>query len=211
MTAISVVVATHNRPRELGECLRSLLAQSYPPKRVVVVDDAPGGDLTPSVVARAARQGPVRYVEGAHGGLASAHNLGLREVRTPLVAFTDDDVVADERWLERVVEAFGLVPDVACVTGSIVALELDNWAQLLVEGYGAYNKGAEPRVFDMGANRPEDEPLFPFAAGRLGSGANMAFTRAVLEELGGFDPALGAGTRASTGRSSAWCTATASG
>jgi GT2 family glycosyltransferase len=198
MTAASVVVATCNRPRELSSCLRSLLAQTHPPALVVVVDDAPGGDHTPAVVARYAQRGPLRYVEGPRLGLAAAHNRGLREVATPLVAFTDDDVVADEHWLQRLVEAFTSAPDVGCVTGKIVPYELVTRSQELLEGYAGYDKGATRCVFDLCANRPTD-PLFPFAAGKLGSGANMAFSRAALIDQGGFDPALGAGTRARGG------------
>jgi hypothetical protein len=41
--------------------------------------------------------------------------------------------------------------------------------------------------------------LFPFTAGSLGSGANMAFRRAALTAAGGFDVALGTGTRARGG------------
>jgi len=198
MTATSVVVATCNRPVELSGCLRSLLAQTHPPTLIVVVDDAPGGELTPAIVARYARHGPLRYVEGTRLGLAAAHNRGLREVTTPLVAFTDDDVVADEHWLKRLAEAFASAPDVGCVTGKIVAYELTTRAQVLLEGYAGFDKGATRCVFDLGANRPAD-PLFPFAAGKLGSGANMAFARAALIAQGGFDPALGAGTRAMGG------------
>lgn len=198
MTAVSVVVATRNRPRELSDCLRSLLGQTNPATRVVVVDDAPGGDTTPAVVARWARSGPVRYVEGASRGLAVAHNRGLLEVQTPLVAFTDDDVVADERWLEHLVDAFASTPGVACVTGRIIPFELVTRAQELLDGYAGFDKGVTRRVFDLDANRPSD-PLFPFAAGTLGSGANMAFARAALLEQRGFDPALGAGTRAMGG------------
>jgi GT2 family glycosyltransferase len=198
MTAVSVVVATRNRPAELADCLGSLLAQTRPPELVVVVDDAPGGDLTPAVVGRLARSAPVRYVEGARRGLADAHNRGLREVATPLVAFTDDDVVAHEEWLERLIGAFASTPEVGCVTGMIVPYELETAAQVLLEAYAGYSKGPVRRMFDLGPNRPAD-PLFPFAAGKLGSGANMAFTRMVLDELGGFDPALGAGTRAMGG------------
>ena len=41
---------------------------------------------------------------------------------------------------------------------------------------------------------PSADPLFPFTAGRLGSGANMSFDRDILRKLGGFDPAIGTGT-----------------
>src|SRR5207302_646219 len=54
-------------------------------------------------------------------------------------------------------------------------------------------KGGIRRAFDLDQHRGDD-PLFPFTSGQMGSGANMAFRRSALEEVGGFDPALGVGT-----------------
>jgi GT2 family glycosyltransferase len=198
MTGISVVVATCERPWDLAHCLQSLLAQTHRPERIVVVDDAPGGEQTPATVAPWSRRAPVVYVEGEGRGLAAAHNRGLLEVETPLVAFTDDDVITHEAWLERIVAAFELAPGAGCVTGMILPREIETREQLWLEGYAGFNKGFKRRIFDLADHRPED-PLFPFTAGTLGSGANMAFSTAVLRKLGGFDPALGAGTRARGG------------
>ena len=196
---VSIIVATCNRPRELERCLRSLLAQTHPAEEIVVVDDAPGGDETARVVADCdAGSSRIRYVEGNRGGLADAHNRGLEEVHSPIVAFADDDIVADEYWLARIVDAFASAPNVGCVTGKIVPLELETQAQAWLDGYAGFDKGGERRLFDLSGNRPDD-PLFPFTAGSLGSGANMAFSREALRRIGGFDPALGAGTRARGG------------
>ncbi len=198
MSGVSVVVATCDRPRELDACLRSLVSQTFPADRIVVVDDAPGAGQSEAVVERYAHWAPVVYVCGARGGLSDAHNRGVAKVDSPVVAFTDDDVIADEEWLQRLMDRFQDDREVACVTGQIVPFELESRAQHLLEAFAGYGKGAERQVYDLGPNRPSD-PLFPFAAGKLGSGANMAFTRAFLDELGGFDPALGAGTRAMGG------------
>ncbi len=197
MIGISVVVATCNRPADLRACLQSLLTQSLPAEHIVVVDDAPGGLATPEVVASFGAP-ELEYVAGVRAGLAAAHNSGLAEIRTPFVAFTDDDVVADQAWLERLADAFALSPRVGCVTGRIVPLELDTPAQTLLEQYAGFDKGQRRRVFDLGRHRPAD-PLFPFTAGTLGSGANMAFRLDSLRAAGGFDPALGTGTRARGG------------
>ncbi len=198
MTGATVVVATRDRPDELRSCLDSLLAQTVAPARIVVVDDNPGGERTPAVVADCAARGPVRYVAGARRGLAAAHNAGLSHADTPHVAFTDDDVVADPAWLERILEAFACARGVGCVTGRIEPFELATPAQELLEAYARFDKGPARRIFDLEDHRLPG-PLFPFAAGEFGSGANMAFTRAALLEMGGFDPALGAGTRAKGG------------
>jgi GT2 family glycosyltransferase len=195
---VTVVVATRSRPAELEHCLRSLLAQTQLPERVVVVDDEPAEDTARAVRDCNAPAGLVRYVPGEGRGLAAAHNAGLSLVETPLVAFTDDDVLVDPRWLERIVAAFDAADRVGCVTGKIVAHELETQEQVWLDGYAGFDKGTERRVFDLADNRPE-HALFPFAAGMLGSGANMAFSAAALRDMGGFDPALGAGTLARGG------------
>ena len=192
----TVVIATRDRPHLLEECLRSLWAGTTRPAAVVVVDNAPSDDVTEALVRRLADSEPtLTYVREPRPGLAWAHNAGLPHVRTPIVAFTDDDVVVHRAWLERVVAAFGGDEQVGCVTGLIAPYELETLTQQWIEAHTAFSKGFERRRFDTGAHRPAD-PLFPYAAGRLGSGANMAFRTAPLVARGGFDERLGAGSGA---------------
>jgi GT2 family glycosyltransferase len=120
-------------------------------------------------------------------------------VEADIVAFTDDDVVVDPHWLTSIAEGFAAEADVACVTGLILPEQLNTPAQLLLHqyiGYGYY--GFTQRVFDMGRNRPAD-PAFPLTVGKAGSGANMAFATRALRKQGGFDPALGIGTKTYAG------------
>lgn len=190
--AASVVIATHDRPEALCRCLDSVLATGYPDLDVVVVDNAPSSSATYDVVTR--RYPQVRYVRDDVPGLARAHNTGLRLVHNPVVAFTDDDVVVDRGWVRALVAQFAAADDVGCVTGLIWPAELETVAQAMIEEHSGFGKGFERRRFNLNGSRPAD-PLFPYTAGSLGSGANMAFRTSVLREIGGFDPALGAGSR----------------
>ena len=83
-------------------------------------------------------------------------------------------------------------------TGLILPRELETPAQQWIEEFGGFNKGFVETIYDLDNNKPED-PLFPYTAGKFGSGANMAFRRTAIEKIGGFDPALGAGTHARGG------------
>lgn len=189
---ISVVVATRERTRSLTVCLDSLARLDYPNYEVVVVDNDPVTDDTAALVS--SRSEPnLRYARERRRGLAAAHNCGLEQAEGAIVAFTDDDVIVDRKWLTEVARAFGADTSVACVTGLIMPGELQTQAQLLLETHADSGKGFERRVFDCGKHRPAD-PLFPFTAGQVGSGANMAFRRDSLREIGGFDPATGVGT-----------------
>lgn len=198
---VSIVVATHNRTDSLPMAIESLLAQIYPHFEIIVVDNAPRDNATaeliqhhyqPSQVSRL-----VRYVREDRPGLAMAHNCGLRAVRAPIVAFTDDDVRADRYWLAELVRGFRAGDNVGCVTGMIFPAELETPAQGWIEQFG-FSKGFVQRLYDLKTHRPAN-PLHPYTAGVFGSGANMAFRTATLRAMGGFDQALGAGSKAMGG------------
>ncbi|MGW2786964.1 glycosyltransferase [Streptomyces populi] len=188
---ISVVVATRDRPKKLRHCLQSLLRSKYPEFEIIVVDNAPADDRT-EVLVHAEFPGRVRYVREPAAGLARAHNVGLARARGSVVAFTDDDTLVDPGWLSALAETFARDARIGCVTGLIVPAELETPAQGVLERQGGFAKGYASRTWSL--SDPPTDPLFPFTAGRFGSGANMAFRTDALRALGGFDTATGAGT-----------------
>jgi GT2 family glycosyltransferase len=185
----TVVITTTCPSERLARTVHDALSQSMAPLRVVVVDNRPAGGRVRAFLE--SRFGPdVTCVAATLPGLSRARNVGLSAVDTDIVAFTDDDVRLDRDWLRRLVEAFG--PEVDCVTGLVMPLALETEAQLLMERFGGFSKGFRPRWFDLKAHR-DPNPLYPFAVGVFGTGANAAFRTAALRELGGFDETLGAG------------------
>jgi glycosyltransferase involved in cell wall biosynthesis len=194
---ITVVVATRDRTESLLRCLASLSRVDYPAFDVVVVDSAPRSDTTEQVLSgRLDLPFPVSYLRVPRPGLALAHNEALPAVTGDVVAITDDDVEVDRDWLAALAAAFA-EPDAACVTGLILPAELQTRPQLLVEQAGGYSRGFVRRAYSTAM--PSPSPLFPFTAGRFGSGANMAFRTDWLMARGGFDPATGAGSPARGG------------
>jgi len=194
---ITVVIATRDRTDSLLRCLASVSRLNYRAFDVVVVDSAPASDLTARTLA-GRRDWPftLRYLRAARPGLGLAHNEALPVVTGEIVAFTDDDVEVDTEWLSALAGAF-TETGAACVTGLILPAELETRAQLLVEQAGGFARGFSRRTFTH--DMPDPEPLFPFTAGRFGSGANMAFRTGWLLTHGGFVPATGAGTPAKGG------------
>jgi GT2 family glycosyltransferase len=196
---VSVIVATRDRPASLAVCLDSLLGQDYPSFDIVVVDNAPSTHETAALISgQYAATGRVRYVREDRAGLGQAHNRGLAEVTAPIAAFTDDDVRVDSRWLSALAANFAADPGIGCVTGLILPAQLDTRAQYWTERHGGFGKGFERKIYDLQDHRPAGR-LFPYTAGQFGSGANMAFRTEALKRIGGFDPALGAGTLARGG------------
>lgn len=194
---ISVVLCTRERPTQLAEALASVAALDYPDFEVVVVDNAPRTEATADVVAELGDDRIRRVVEPVPG-LSVARNTGLRAARHDIVAFTDDDVVADRGWLRGLAHGFARGPQVSCVSGLVPSGELRTAAQAYFDQRVSWACSLQPRVYSM-AEPPDDQPLFPFQVGRFGTGANFAVRRQRALALGGFDPALGAGTAAQGG------------
>ncbi|WP_435231546.1 glycosyltransferase [Pseudopelagicola sp. nBUS_20] len=196
---VSVIIATRDRADSLRRCLNSMLAQTYNNLEIVVVDNAPSDSKTKDLIDREyAQTSQVQYVCENIPGLARAHNFGVSHASGDILAFTDDDVIADPQWVSSIAANFAHSESIGCVTGMILPAELLTQAQLWTELHGGFGKGLFRRVFDL-SNPSNEGPLFPYTAGAFGSGANMAFRRATLERMGGFDNALGAGTIARGG------------
>lgn len=192
--SLSVVITTCADAPSTVSCVEQVLASRLLPSEVIVVDNRPDGSPVAAAIRRLDGTVPVRYVAERDPGLAIARNAGLAVARSDMVAFTDDDVTVDHNWTEALSRAFAADPEVDCVTGLILPKELDTEGQLDFERFTSLSKGLRPRSFSAAAP-PADMPLFPYAAGHFGSGANSAFRREFLLKLGGFDPLLGAGTR----------------
>lgn len=212
--SVSVVIATRERPADLARCLESVVRLRYPRFEVVVVDNAPDTDAAERIV-RERFASRVTYVREPRPGLAVARNRGLAHAHGQIIAFTDDDVIVDADWLAAIAEGFMAGEDVGCVTGLTVPAELETPAQVAFERQGGFDKGFEQRYHRLqpkrrartdsaaASNEPAvktaEDPMFPFTAGRFGTGANMAWSAAVLRKLGGFDTATGAGSLARGG------------
>ncbi len=187
---VSVIVSTRDRTEWLSRCLPALLAQHYPRYEVIIVDNAPGNSTTADLVQQTfGHVSNLRYVREEHPGLSRGLNRGIKVADGEILAFTDDDVQVDTYWLLELVKAFESADDVACVTGLVLPAELETPAQFWFEAYGGFSKGFHRRIYDMRDHRPR-EPLYPYSAGRFGTGASMAFRADFLRSVGGFDPAL---------------------
>lgn len=197
LPAVSVVLCTRERPDDLRGALASLLAMDYPDFEIVVVDNAPTTDGTALVVEDAGDPRVRRIVEPVPG-LSSARNAGLRAAAHEIVAYTDDDVVADAGWLRGIARGFARSPEVACVCGTVPSGELRTLSQAYFDWRVSWGDRLTPRIFRL-AEPPADLPLFPFQVAAYGTGANFAVRRAALEEIGVFDERLGAGTAARGG------------
>lgn len=198
---VSVIVCTLGREPLLRACLESLRDQDHAAFEVVVVDNDPASGAVAALLADL-HDDVFHYVAQPVKGLSNARNAGLDAARHEVVAFTDDDAIADRDWVRRIATVFEQDRVVSAVTGLVVPWELETQAQLWFEQFGSFDRGCRRQVWAYPASRRFDAlgpqgdggPAYPFSAGVIGSGNNMAFRRERVLVLGGFDAALGAGT-----------------
>lgn len=195
---LSVIVCTRDRPAMLQACLASLAAQAAPPGEVVVVDNSADGGAAQIAQGRPG----VVYVHEPRPGLSVARNAGLAAARGAFVAFTDDDVELDSDWTREIVRAFDN-PAVDAVTGLVLPASLETEAQRAFQfDLGGFTNRYTPLVFDR--SFLEDTAAVGPQVWRIGAGANMAFRRSSLADLGGFDERLGAGASGCSEDSEFW-------
>ncbi|MHB1787183.1 MAG: glycosyltransferase family 2 protein [Acidimicrobiales bacterium] len=196
---VTAVICTRQRPEELRRCLEEVARALGPADQVLVVDNAPVSDATAAVVEDFRFRMPITRLVEPRPGLSRARNAALHASTSDILAFTDDDVLVDSHWLEATRRGFDQSPDVALVTGLVPPAELATESQVHFESMLRWSSAVNRRVYRMKGRSDYDIPLFPYSPGYFGTGANMAVRREVALSIGGFDPALGAGTRSRGG------------
>ncbi len=96
---VSIIIPCHNAAPWLGQCLDSALAQTWPEREVIVVNDGSTDD-SGEIARRFASRG-VRVFDQANRGAAAARNAGLGAARGEFVQFLDADDLLDARKLEH--------------------------------------------------------------------------------------------------------------
>ena len=174
--SVSLVIATYNHARFLGEALDSAVAQTLEGVEVVVVDDGSTDD-TEAVLARYG--GRLRVIRQPNRGLAAARNTGLAAARGTYVSFLDaDDVLLPTKLAEQ-----AAILDRAPTVGW-------TYCDVLIETTAT---GAEMRAserFRYGARMLEGW-LFPeLIHGNFIPAIAPLVRRTVLDAAGGFDERL---------------------
>ncbi|MDK4716521.1 glycosyltransferase [Rhizobium sp. CNPSo 4039] len=191
LPSLSIAICSKDRAQRLSRLLRSLDAVRHESPfqfvEIIVVDNASVDAATRETVESFR---DIRYVFEPKAGLDFARNAALHAAWGDIIAYLDDDVVVDRNWLAGLAKACRDNPGVGGFTGLVLPFRLDTEAQIFFERRGGFGRGFARREFHKARF---DNPLHPVGAGILGAGCNMAFDRALLMELGGFDEALDTG------------------
>lgn len=98
---ISVIVPVYNKKKYLGECIESILAQTYRNIELLLVDDSSTDGSGEICRQYAARDGRVHVVHRPNGGPTAACVTGMGHAQGSYYMFVDSDDYIDARMLEE--------------------------------------------------------------------------------------------------------------
>lgn len=181
---ITAAICTHNRGALLSAAIESLLTQSLPPTdyEILVIDNA-STDETPQIIQRylnAPDNVTLRSAVQPILGLSHARNLAIEIAAGEVIAFLDDDAIANPDWLAALLDAYDLHPDAWAVGGKVLPLWEGERPVWLTD-----DLLPQLSMLDLGdANRPLNggEELF---------GVNFSCRRRAFDEIGLFRSDLG--------------------
>ena len=186
---VSVIICTYNRCEDLGRVLDSLLKQrtnNHFTYEAIIVDNN-STDQTKEVVSKYQTQfqEKLKYLLESKQGKSYALNLGIKTAQGDILCFTDDDVILDEFWLEKIVECYD---QHACdgVGGRVLPVfpsDTPAWVR-----DNAVKLSGAVVIYDHGDTTvPLHNSMYRFI------GANYSFKRSIFKQLGDFRTDLGPG------------------
>ena len=170
---LSVVIPAFNAEATIADAVRAVVTQPLPREafECLLVDDA-SRDQTAEVARRA---GAIVIRHPANRGPGAARNSGVSAARGEWIVFTDADCVPSRRWLPSLLAAAEAAPRATlALAGKTIGLNSQTPAARFMDLIGA-----------LDAERYLRHEVMPWAPS-----CNLAYRRADLLAVGGFDPAF---------------------
>lgn len=174
---VSVVVGIRNEEKFIGECIESLLNLDYPRNSYeIIIVDGMSTDKTRDIVQKY----PVKLLLNEKKNVAAARNLGVKNARGELVAFTDGDCKVDPQWLKALICEMREAPDeVVCFGGPNLIFDTDPVFGRVV-GY------SQESFLGSGGSAQSKNSTKKHYVGSLPN-CNAMYKKTAIQEVGGFD------------------------
>lgn len=176
----SVVLCTYNQSRydHFLEAAESILQQTYDDVELVVVVDGSGSLSKLITRDMGGRHDVVIRSNDENVGLLESRNRGAETASGDIIAFIDDDAIAEKDWISELASTFDQY-DAQAAGGRMDAIWVNGKPRFLPEEY-YWLIGVTHRGFSGSAG-----------VVRNTFGSNISFRKDVFDDLGGFDTDIG--------------------
>ena len=174
---VSVVLSTYSKDNfnQVLDCIESLGHQTFPPEEIILVLDSDPDLIT---YYKSIFNGRVKIVDSGGFGLSRARNAGIQAAKSEIVAFIDDDAIADPSWLHNLLKDYDSA-SVVSVGGLIKPL----WEQQRPKWF--------PAELDwvVGCSYKGLPEIRAYVRNAIG--CNMSFRKKIFDDVGYFRTDLG--------------------
>lgn len=177
---VSVVICTYTEDLypHLKEAAESVLAQTYDDVEVVLVSDGSEAVYEAMQADYGEHEEVVVTRTEENVGLSGARNAAIGVASGAILAFMDDDAIAEEDWIAELIVAYE-EHDAIAAGGPMTPIWVDGRPRFLPEEFS----------WLVGVTYPGFAE--PFEEVRNTFGSNISFNREVFDELGGFESRVG--------------------
>jgi|Deesub1362A_J573_1020465.scaffolds.fasta_scaffold00073_62 hypothetical protein len=185
MPIVSIIIVNWNGEAFLRDCFHSLQDQTYKDFEVIFVDNA-STDNSVSVVKElvSSLDFPIKLIElSENTGFTGGNIEGLKHCSGKYIALLNNDTVATDRWLEALVRAMDVHPEVGICASKLIVAGTDI-IDSAGDGYATFG-----RAFKRGEGLPHhlfDKEEYVFGA----CGGAALYRKQMLDEIGFFDDDL---------------------
>ena len=178
--AVSIIVPVYNQIRYTLACVHSILLHTDRVDYEIIVADDCSGDQTPSVFEQSINR--VRYLRNQTNlGFLSNCNNAASAARGRVVVFLNNDVVVLPGWLDELVRTLDENPAIGLVGSKLIYPE----GRLQEAGGIVFQDGSG---WNYGRFENADAPEYNYMRDvDYCSGASLALSRSLWEQVGGFD------------------------
>jgi len=181
---ISIIICTYNRDDFIVKCLDGVKKQTcLKDKYEIVLVNNNSTDSTDKLCLDFKNSNPelnFNYFVEMKQGLSAARNRGIREAKSQLLAFIDDDAIVCPDYVEEIIRFFDNNEDADALGGKILPLyesERPKWM----------SKFLEPLMSVINLGNADKE----FPKNKYPIGANMIVRNSIISKVGDFNENLG--------------------
>lgn len=189
---ISVIISTRNREQFIGNTLHSLERQTFDKSKfeVIVINDG-SIDSTEHILIEFKKTTSINlfFLTHENRGVSYSRNIGLEHAKGEFIAFTDDDCIVPEDWLQRMYERLALSPEqVAGVGGPLECFTShpDTFISRFISYVDDFNfipVLGKILIGHVHVSKLVGNEAIPYLRT-----SNAMFRKRCLQEVGGFDP-----------------------
>lgn len=136
---ISVVIPALDEALNIGDCLKSLEAQSRLPDEIVVVDNGSLDDTAEIARVHGAEVLSFPRPDIRHGNIGLVRQKGVEYSKADIVVSTDADCTFPQDWIQKIERHFAANPRLAVLGGPVFNSNRSVWGDF-VAGLGNFNR-----------------------------------------------------------------------